>query len=154
MSGIINQEAPGIDGAYPDTVYDKDLKTYRIVRHWDAGYGDGSIIVENGSNKGMRLVRGEFSLRRFTKLCDVDGLPIYEGDLLSVGMRVGDDAGWTTEVVARCGETGEWALVDQATRTEFMPMQRDYRLRKLTGESIFEVAEHQQSERAGEWVSL
>jgi hypothetical protein len=138
---------------YPDTVYDKDLKSFRIVRHWNAGKGDGSIIVENGSTRGLMLIPSEFEKRRFTRLYDASGLPIYEGDLLSVGMRLGDENGWTTEVVARRGETGEWALVDQATRTEFMQMQHDYRLRKLTGESIFEVVERQQSEHLTDWVS-
>lgn len=74
--------------------------------------------------------------RRFTQLLDADGRPIFEGDLLSVGMRVGDASGWTVEVVAWNNAAGEWGLLDLPTRTEFMQMQRDQRLRKLTGQSV------------------
>jgi len=134
------------NGIYPDTVYDHDMKTIRIVREFNA---DSSVVVENGSTRGIRLMSGEFTLRRFTRLFDKDGLPIYEGDLLRTGMRRDDDAGWTTEIVAWQESCNEWALLPAPANFghEFMQMQHDQELRQLTGESVFNVKDDEHPDR-------
>lgn len=125
------------NGIYPDTIYDKDMKIFRIVREFN---NDGTVVVENGSRRGIKLIPSEYSLRRFTKLFDANSLPIYEGDIISTGMRRGDDAGWTEEVVAWQESCNEWALLPMPNfGHEFMQMQHDRQLRKLTGKSIFEL---------------
>ena len=116
-----------------DTIYDRDLRIIRIVREFTA---DG-VIAENGSNRGIKLIPSEYFLRRFTRLFDANGLPIYEGDFLRVGMRRADESGWTVEIVAWNDAAGEWGLLDLLTGTEFMQMQRDAELRQLTGKNIF-----------------
>lgn len=65
----------------------------------------------------------------FTGLLDVKQIPIYEGDLIWVGMRRGDVRGWTLERVVRgSGNSDPWMLADPKTG-EKMQMQWDQELR-------------------------
>lgn len=74
-------------------------------------------------------------MKRFTGLLDRNLNRIYEGDLLRSGMRRGDHRGWTTEIVAAL-PSGEWALMDRATQTEFGQMQWDQELREVVGGKV------------------
>lgn len=39
--------------------------------------------------------------KKFTGMLDADGEFIYEGDLLSTGMKRGYEGGWTTEIIQK-----------------------------------------------------
>jgi hypothetical protein len=67
-----------------------------------------------------------------TGLLDAKGCPIFEGDLIRVGMRRGDAQGWTLEKVVRAN--GRWMLADPKTG-ELMEMQTDMMLRVRVGPS-------------------
>lgn len=75
--------------------------------------------------------------RVFTGLLDRNLNKIYEGDMLWIGMRRGDDTGWTCDRVGRRNRRGlswftrvtEWILVSPYGET--MQMQNDQELRDL-----------------------
>lgn len=70
----------------------------------------------------------------FTGLLDVKCRPIYEGDLIWVGMRRGDTRnGWTLERVIRGSGNDPWMLADPKTG-ETMQMQWDQELRGVVRE--------------------
>ena len=76
-------------------------------------------------------------MRKDTGLTDKFGNPIHAGDVLRIGMRRGDDAGWSTMVVAWNEAANEWGLLDARwpEKREFGQMQWDERLREIVAAS-------------------